>query len=331
MPSIAGFATRLDRLTADTAWKQYLLVTTSVVLALLLRELLVLIFGINLFALLFLPPVIIAGLAFGLVPGIFAAALATFVAYVPLHSNFNQFFPSSADMLLNGIVIACVNLFVAVVGASHWNNRKRLEAALDELNHRTKNLITVINGIVRHLARNTNDIDLFRDAVDKRLRSMAAAHDLLVKNEWKDTTLSSVVDLAIAPFMNGDQITVHGPDILVPSIMVENLMMALNELLTNSAKYGALTSPTGQIKISWKVGGGRFRFIWDGLDKLHHKPVSHKGFGTIVLTNIVPRNLHGQATYQINKGHVLWTLDVPFGSPAKMPGVTRPHVLSKAS
>jgi two-component sensor histidine kinase len=153
--------------------------------------------------------IIIAGLAFGLLPGIFAAVLATFVAYFHVVGDFHQFFPSSASMILNGVVIACINLFVAAVAASHWSNRKRLEITLDELNHRTKNLLTVISSIANRLARGTNDIDSFREAIDKRLRSMAAAHDLLVKNEWKDTTLSSVVSLATAPFFNRNQITVQ--------------------------------------------------------------------------------------------------------------------------
>jgi two-component sensor histidine kinase len=269
--------------------------------------------GINLFAILFLPSVIIAGLAFGPLPGAFAAVLATFVAYIHLVGNFHQFFPSSPDMLVNGAVIGCVNLFVAVVGASHRNNRNRLEAALHELNHRTKNLITVINSIVSYLARNTNDIDSFRKAINERLSSMAAAHDLLVKNEWKDTTLSSVVSLAIAPFLNRNQITVEGPEILVPSVLVENITMALHELLTNSAKYGALSSPSGRIKIAWDTDAGRLRFRWHGIATKQDEPIPHTGFGSIVLTNIVPKNLHGHATYEIKNGHVLWALDVPLG------------------
>ncbi len=310
MPSIAGFAAFLDKITGDRSWKPYALATISVFAGLLLRELLVVVLGINLFAILFLPAVMVTGLACGLLPGIFAAVLATFVPFIHLTGNTHQFFPSSANMLMNTVVIGSLNLFLAFVAASHREYRQKIETTMHELNHRTKNLLSVILSIAHHISQDTNDIDAFKEAFGKRLHSMAVAHDLLIKNEWKDASLRSVVKLAISPFVNRNQITVDGPDILVSPAMIENLMMALHELLTNSAKYGALLQPNGAIKIGWRIDGQRLHFVWDGITK-YEKPISHRGFGTAVLTHIVPRNLHGRATYEIKEGQVLWGLDIP--------------------
>jgi two-component sensor histidine kinase len=75
---------------------------------------------------------------------------------------------------------------------------------------------------------------------------MSVTNDLLLRNEWKDTGLHSAVSLAIAPFSTHNQIAVQGPEVMVSPVVVENIMMALHELLTNSAKYGALSSGDGK-------------------------------------------------------------------------------------
>ncbi len=316
MSSIARFAASLEKMTGDKPWQPYALAFIAVFIALLLRELLVISVGINLFAVLFLPAVMITGLACGLLPGIFAAILATLVPFIHLVGNSHQFFPSSANMMMNTVVIGSLNLFLALVAASHREHRKQIELTMSELNHRTKNLLSVISSISHHIARGTNDIVSFREALDTRLRSMAAAHDLLLKNEWKDTALHSVVTLAIDPFVKRNQIAIEGPDILVSALTVENIMMALHELLTNSVKYGALSLPNGTIKIRWQyhIKEQRLHFVWEGIASKYEKPISRRGFGTLVLTEIVPKNLKGQATYEIKEGRVLWALDIPLKS-----------------
>jgi two-component sensor histidine kinase len=92
---------------------------------------------------------------------------------------------------------------------------------------------------------------------------MSVAHDLLIRNEWSDTELASAVALAITPFPAHNRITVEGPEVLVSPVMVENIMMALHELLTNSAKYGALSKGSGKIKIFWRTEKQRLHFVWD--------------------------------------------------------------------
>jgi two-component sensor histidine kinase len=89
----------------------------------------------------------------------------------------------------------------------------------------------------------------FKTALTERLRSIFAAHDLLISHQWTDISLHSAVGLAIAPFSTRRQVAVEGPDVMVSPVMVENIMMAVHELLTNSAKYGALSTGWGKIRI----------------------------------------------------------------------------------
>jgi two-component sensor histidine kinase len=339
MPAMSGLVAALEKLTAEKPWKQYLLAAVVVALAWLLRELLFGLFGINLFAVLFLPAVVIAGLACGFGPAFFAAILATFVPLLHFFGSAAAFFPfPSTNMAMNTLVIGMVNVFLAYVAASHRALRKRAEMLARELGHRTKNLLSIVVSIAHRTARGAVDVESYQRALESRLLAMAGAYDLLMKNQWKDTSLRSAVAAAVAPFAGGGQIAVQGPDFAISPAAVENIMMALHELLTNSAKYGALSSPKGSIKISWRTQGERLEFLWDGRlqDLAGAAPADaaappRRGFGTSVLTEIVPRNLQGTAKYEVGPDRVRWQLDVPlraFVSPAETtpaaPGCEQP-------
>jgi two-component sensor histidine kinase len=309
MTSVARFASSLEKLTGESPWKPYAFAVAAIISALLLRELLVFTTGMNLVAALFLPAVMVTGLACGLLPGLFAAALATFVSFIHLAGGNDVYFPSSPS-IANAAVMTGLNVFLAVIAASHRGHRKRIELAMREVSHRTKNLLSVIISITSKIARSTNDISVFREELTSRLHSIAAAHDLLVNNQWSDMELSSVVAQAVAPF--GDhQIEFDGPRVMVTPVMVENIMMGLYELLTNSAKYGVLSPAGGKIRIQWSMEAGRLHFDWEGIVARDFEPASREGFGTEILTKAVPKNLGGHAVYEVKDGRVLWTLDVP--------------------
>jgi two-component sensor histidine kinase len=319
MPAISGLAAALEKLTAEKPLNQYLLAGVIVALAWLLRELLFVV-GANMFAVPFLLAVMIVGLACGFGPGLVAAILATFIPLLHFFGNTAAFFPStSTNMAVNTVVMGAANLFVAYVAASHRALRKRAVMLALELGHRTKNLLTIVVSIAHRTARGAPDVESYQRALESRLLAMAEAYDLLMKSHWRDTSLRSVVAAAITPFTGGGQIVVQGPDFAISPAAVENLMMALHELLTNSAKYGALSSPDGSISISWRTQGERLQLVWHG--RLHTglpDPARsdaalppRQGFGTLVLTEIVPRNLQGKAKYEVGPDRVRWELEVP--------------------
>ena len=314
MVSVARFASSLEKMASDRPWKPYALAMASVFTALLAREVLVAKIGINLFAVLFLPAVVVTGLACGLIPGLFAAVLATFVPLIHLVGDSRLYFPSNANMMMNLIVILALNIGLAIVAASHRTYRKRVELAMGELNHRTKNLMTVVASVANRIAQSSADMESFKVAFNDRLRAMIIVNDLLVKHQWSEMRLDSAVRTAIAPFSSNHKIVVQGPELMVSPNIVENIMMALHELLTNSAKYGSLATDLGKIRISWHVQGNRLHFCWNGTGLHDNGPVSRKGFGTLMLTEVVPRNLSAQAEYEIKEGHVVWSLDIPFAT-----------------
>jgi two-component sensor histidine kinase len=173
MASVGRFASSLEKVTSDAPWKPYALALAAVFTALLVREVLAAILGINLFAVFFLPAVMVTGLACGIVPGIFAAVLATFVPLIHVVADTSLYFPSQPNMLMNLAVIGVINIGLAIVGASHRTYRKRVELAMRELNHRTKNLLAVIAGVANNIARYTSDVDSFKQSLGDRLQAIS--------------------------------------------------------------------------------------------------------------------------------------------------------------
>lgn len=141
--------------------------------------------------------------------------------------------------------------------------RERQDLLLAELNHRVKNNLATVQAIAAQTLRSApEDPAAFRAAFDSRIQSLARGHDLLTRNVWEAPDLRDVIEAALAPFA-AEGFAVTGtaePAPLTPEMAV-NLVMVLNELATNAAKYGAL-SGAGQVAIDWSVANGRLRLQW---------------------------------------------------------------------
>ncbi|KQW66390.1 hypothetical protein ASE17_06055 [Phenylobacterium sp. Root77] len=159
--------------------------------------------------------------------------------------------------------------------------RQRQDLLLGELNHRVKNNLAAVQAIASQTMRNApDDPAAFRAAFDSRIQSMARGHDLLTRNVWEAADLRDVIDAALAPFAaEGFDIQgVEAPAPLGPEMAV-NLVMVLNELATNAAKYGAL-SGAGRVAIVWGVGGGNLTLHWREYGGPPVSPPQRSGFGT---------------------------------------------------
>jgi len=125
---------------------------------------------------------------------------------------------------------------------------------LAELNHRVKNTLAIVQSFVTQTARGTESAAVLREALGTRLDSLAALHDLLTREAWRGTGLADVVHATLAPHSdNIERVQVHGPKLrLLPNAALV-LSMALHELATNAAKYGALSVSGGHVEVSWRL------------------------------------------------------------------------------
>jgi PAS domain S-box-containing protein len=198
------------------------------------------------------------------------------------------------------------------------DSERRIRLLLREINHRVKNQYAVILSLIRETGRRSPSIEDFQSRVRERITALAASHDLLVKSEWSGSNMAELAAEQLTPFAHEEAVTVSGPLLSISPSAVQNIGMAFHELGTNSAKFGVLSGVAGGIAISWSVKGkgddARFELSWDErFEALHPAPRRNlgTGFGTVVLTEVTPRALRGEAKYVRDARGVRWRFSAP--------------------
>jgi PAS domain S-box-containing protein len=186
---------------------------------------------------------------------------------------------------------------VAIAGASRdLTERKQAEELqrllLNELNHRVKNTLATIQALTAQTLRAARDLPSAREALDRRIFSMAQAHDLLTLRAWTGANLTDVVMRALDAFTPA-QVEMSGIAIDVSPKHALALSLALHELATNATKYGALSRPEGRVTVQWRVQEGMLHLGWEENGGPPVAPPTQKGFGSRLLEELVVRDLGG--------------------------------------
>src|ERR1700709_2015899 len=132
---------------------------------------------------------------------------------------------------------------------------------LEELHHRIKNTLATVSAIASQSLRTATSIEHGQHAIEGRLLALGRAHDLLLQARWANASLEQTLHGATEPYVTigSGRISIEGPDIRITSGAVIALAMTLNELCTNTTKFGALSVPTGSVDIVWKIEEGMER------------------------------------------------------------------------
>jgi len=187
---------------------------------------------------------------------------------------------------------------VAIAGASRdLSERKQAEELQrllgNELNHRVKNTLATVQSIINQTLRGAADTEGARTTLNARLVALAGAHDLLTDRSWAAADLVDLAARAVAPFVSG-QIALVGPSVDVSPSQALALSLALHELATNAAKYGALSRPEGRVELRWAVQAGRLNLSWRESGGPRVVPPSRQGFGSRLIEHALSRDLDGK-------------------------------------
>lgn len=170
------------------------------------------------------------------------------------------------------------------------------------------------------IARQTSasNPDSFMDRFEERVQALAAAQDVLIRNAWGTVPLDDLVRSQLAHFSDlmDARIEIDGPDIPVTLDSAQTLAMALHELTTNAAKYGALSNGTGQVRITWTVGTGHegergFTLTWQERGGPPVTIPEQRGFGSRVTVNMVEAATGGTVSLDYGREGVCWSLSCP--------------------
>lgn len=183
-----------------------------------------------------------------------------------------------------------------------------------ELNHRVKNTLANVLSIAALTRRRSTDIDEFTDSLTARIRALSATHDLLSRSDWNYAALGDIVRAELAPYMQDDEshVDMSGPDIKLAPNDAMSLGLAIHELATNAAKYGALSNSDGRIHVNWQL-------LSPSLVEIHWREEGgpavnepeRRGFGRDLIEKIVAHELKSQVDLKFNPGGVECILKVP--------------------
>ena len=183
-----------------------------------------------------------------------------------------------------------------------------------ELHHRIKNMLATVGAITNQSLRTATSMAHASSAIDGRFAALARAHDLLTRVSWENATIDSTIRNAIEPFDQGrSRFIISGEDIRVTSSSVIAFAMTLNELCTNTTKFGALSLPAGQVRLSWRVDGERLQFEWAESGGPPVSEPTRKSFGTRMMTSL-GQQLKGKVELGYHPSGFVYTLDVPLES-----------------
>lgn len=188
-----------------------------------------------------------------------------------------------------------------------------------ELNHRVKNTLAGVLSIIALTRRRAASLDDFAESLQGRIRALSATHDLLTQREWGATPLGAVIAAELAPYTQGEDpvVELSGPPVMLAPNDALTLGLAVHELATNAAKYGALSVISGRVKVCWAmVTSDLARVEWreSGGPPVASEPP--KGFGTELIERIVAHELGHQVDLRFEPCGVCCDLLVPVRQPA---------------
>jgi PAS domain S-box-containing protein len=210
----------------------------------------------------------------------------------------------------------------ALTLVTNVTERKRQEdhirLLMREVNHRSKNMLSLVQAISRQTGAASLDDFLVR--FEDRIQALASSQDLMVKNEWRGTNLDDLVRSQLAHFKDliGTRIELQGPRLFISASAVQPIGMALHELATNAGKYGALADSDSRVEIEWnveEVDAGAQRFVMSWRERGVHSIAapSNRGFGSTVICEMAELSLGAIVDLDFPATGLIWRLRCPAG------------------
>ena len=188
---------------------------------------------------------------------------------------------------------------------------------LEELHHRIKNTLATVGAIVSQSLRDLPEAKHAQHAIEGRLLALGRAHDLLLQARWSSADLGTIVRSATEAFDNPNQpkFSISGPDIRMASGAVIAIAMTLNELCTNTTKFGALSVPQGRVDIKWTLDqqAQRLHLTWTETNGAAVRPPQKRSFGTRLIETL-GRQLRGDVRLTYEPTGFVYAFDVPMAS-----------------
>jgi PAS domain S-box-containing protein len=222
---------------------------------------------------------------------------------------------AAATVDKGGRVVRVSGVTIDITERKQAEERQNLLAR--EVDHRAKNALALAQSIVR-LTRGEN-VKAYVHAVEGRISALARVHTILSLSSWRGAEIGKLVDEELAPYSAGHYIALYGSEIQLQPATAQTLALALHELVTNSAKYGALSTLSGRLSLKWEVQADTLMLAWEESGgPLVQKPTS-RGFGTRSVIASIESQLGGRAEFDWRSEGLICRLSVPLAGHVAAP------------
>jgi two-component sensor histidine kinase len=182
-----------------------------------------------------------------------------------------------------------------------------------EVDHRAKNALALVQAIVR--MTKAGNIEAYITAVEGRIKALSRVHTVLSQSRWEGADLAGLVAEELLPYRTSDQdrVQASGPGIVLQPPAAQTLALVLHELVTNAAKYGALSSLSGRVKLDWTSDGRTIEFTWTETGGPATTKPATLGFGTRIVLASIERQLGGRVEFDWKPQGLTCTFSIPHG------------------
>ncbi|WCM26893.1 GAF domain-containing protein [Sphingomonas sp. QA11] len=189
----------------------------------------------------------------------------------------------------------------------------RQELLIAELNHRVRNILGVIRGLIRQSQPTDDAVKDFVRVVDGRIHALARAHNQITDDHWGPAPMQALIDAEAAAFVDErERVISQGDPVLLNPQAYSTMALVVHELVTNSTKYGSLSVRGGEVRITWhRNETGDLVLLWSESGGPPVQPPARKGFGTTIIDRSVPYDLGGAAGIEYKPGGVEARFRIP--------------------
>jgi PAS domain S-box-containing protein len=187
-----------------------------------------------------------------------------------------------------------------------------------ELDHRVKNNLAAVISMAHQMLAKPGSFEEFRRSFTGRIQAMARTHEALASSKWEGIDLTQLLTMTLAPYevTGNDRVRLSGPTVVMPARTASPVCMALHELTTNAAKYGAFSTPNGRLEVEWSTthDGPSVELRWRELDGPPVKPPERRGFGSELIEGLLVYELGGRVSVDYPPTGVVCRLVIPLVS-----------------
>ncbi len=219
-------------------------------------------------------------------------------------------------VIANSLKRTFVELALEISNASSLERKKlieRQEILIAELNHRVRNILSLIKGIVGYTAAEKMDSEPILEILG-RIKSLARAHDLITRQHWGAGSLKELLQSEVEAYLAGNthRLVVLGQDFLLAPEALSTAALVIHELATNSVKYGSLCASSGIVEVSLtRTPNDDLSMLWQDKGGPAVTKPTRRGFGSTIIERSIPHELGGSAAIEFNPEGLIATFRIP--------------------